>query len=134
MNCFSNKANSYVTSLPKIPLNVDKASADDRRVLALQKYYDNAQPTEYSETTEVQNNTHVKFNITSNLLFIVSDMGTGKSTQLKAILDDRKKYETIVCLGFRKTFVADFKQKYDLTSYDQLKGPISLTRTNRLII
>lgn len=104
--------------MPKIPLDVEKASASNRHMLALQKYYDNARPTTYSETTEVQNNTHIKFSITSNLLFIISDMGTGKSTQLKAILDDRKKYETIVCLGFRKTFVADFKQKYDLTAYD----------------
>jgi ABC-type ATPase involved in cell division len=102
------------------------------------------QPTVYSQTTELLNSKHIKFQINSNLLFVISDMGTGKSTQLKEILDQtlpvkgklkqKLRFESVICLSFRITFTQEFKKKYNLTSYKDIKGPMDLQINPRMII
>ena len=61
-------------------------------------------------------------------------MGTAKSTHLQKLLADRKKFGSVICLGFRKTFVTAFADKYDLVSYESIGGEMNLQRNPRLII
>ncbi len=53
-------------------------------------------------------------------------MGTAKSTHLKKLLENRDKYGSVICLGFRKTFVTAFSELYDLVSYERIPGPLNL--------
>ncbi len=65
--------------------------------------------------------------------YVISGMGSGKSTQLIELLE-RNEYQTIICLSFRITFTTEFSKKYKLTSYKKVDGEISLAKTPRLII
>ncbi len=109
LNCYSNKERN--TGAQPVIIQLDsqvKDSRDETRKAALQRYYDNAVVTNYSQTSNV-NMKYINFNITSNLVVVISDMGTGKSVWLKNQIDGTDtKYNSIVCLAFRKTFVAAF--------------------------
>lgn len=75
-------------------------------------------------------------------MFIVSDMGTGKSKQLKAILEEKVssrknaayRFETVICLSFRKTFSVEFAKKFKLDSYEKITGSLDIDRNPRMII
>ena len=64
-------------------------------------------------------------------------MGTGKSQQMKKLLDERAilyPKETVLCISFRKTFTYEFKDKYNLISYLDIKGPLCCDKYPRLIL
>ena len=83
LNCYSNKERN--TGAQPITIQLDtstKESRDESRKMALQKYYDEATVTKYAQTALNLNMKHIDFTITSNLVVVVSDMGTGKSVWL----------------------------------------------------
>ncbi len=88
----------------------------------------------YKAVTEHRDQKYIDFEPTSDLIVVVSHMGTAKSTHLQKLLEDRSKYGSVVCLGFRKTFVTAFAEKYDLKSYETIPGEIKLQYNPRLII
>jgi hypothetical protein len=64
-------------------------------------------------------------------------MGTGKSLQLKTILNTPEYSNPevrIVGLSFRITFTSEFAKKYSLTSYRDIKGSINLSKTPKVIV
>lgn len=71
---------------------------------------------------------YIEFQISNNINYIISDLGTGKSQHLKLFLDGALKENnraTILCLSFRRTFSIEFAKKYDLENYMDIKGPLS---------
>ena len=80
-----------------------------------------------------QDQLHVSFDLTSPTTYVVSGMGSGKSTQLVKLLGNDE-FKTIVCLSFRLTFTSEFAKKYDLVSYQAIKGNIKLSQHPRVIV
>jgi hypothetical protein len=66
----------------------------------------------------VSNVDFIKFDIKLPTTFVISNMGSGKSTELKAILQSKEYIEkTVLCISFRKTFTYEFASKYNLIKY-----------------
>jgi len=52
----------------------------------------------------------------------------------KSVLSNKHRYETVICLGFRKTFVTEFAKKFGLVSYEDITGVMDLATNPRMII
>jgi hypothetical protein len=103
----------------------------------------------YKEVTRICDERNIHYQLDADLVFIISDMGTAKSKQLKEILEQKinslakksskvisstSRYETVICLGFRKTFVTEFAKKFGLVSYENISGMMDLSTNPRMII
>lgn len=129
VNCFSNQQKKITDALPEIPLAAQLKKEPHERI---QEYYQRMTMPVYKEATRVLNERNINYQLDADLVFIISDMGTAKSKQLKKILEEKIKtnkkgqsvfsHETVICLGFRKTFVTEFAKKFGLVSYDCITG------------
>ena len=80
-----------------------------------------------------QDKLFVEYNLNRPTTYVISGMGSGKSTQLVKLLESGQ-YKTIVCLSFRITFTCEFAKKYDLVSYKEICGSIKLSQHPKVII
>ena len=93
---------------------------------------------EYQDSVvNLQNQRYVKFTLTLPTTYVISGMGSGKSTELVKILnlpEYRKPEARIVCLSFRISFTTEFSKKYNLVSYQDIQGPIDFADTPKIIV
>ena len=133
INCFSNADTKTTAQLISVPIPGAQKKTDFEKI---QSYYSQMTTPSYKEATRLCDQRDIRYNLESDLVFVISDMGTGKSKQLNEIMQERVatknknklvtwnafKYETVICLGFRKTFVTEFAKKFNLVSYEDIVG------------
>ena len=61
-------------------------------------------------------------------------MGTGKSQQIKRILEALSVDDKVLCLSFRRTFSIEFAKKYGMQNYMSIKGRLNSVMYKRLIL
>ena len=148
INCFSNVETKAVSELVTIPVPGGQKKNDFQKIEAFYSQMVTSFTPVYKEATRVCDQKDVRYQLDSDLVFVISDMGTGKSKQLNEIMQEKVivktksklisgvsfKYETVICLGFRKTFVTEFAKKFSLVSYEDIVGQMDLAKDPRMII
>lgn len=83
-----------------------------------------------------QEERYIKFEISSRLTFIKSQLGTGKSTEVRRLIREGG-YKTIVWISFRRTFTTanqSILSDIDFKDYRDIEGDIDLSENPRIII
>lgn len=139
VDCYRNKA-----SLSKVsPLMLDIIDNEYDETLALLKKINGVKQYCLEKEHEIKmslnciNQPILNFSIIDifeKYIFIKSDLGTGKTTCLKNDMKFIDENKVMLVISFRITFANDFARKFNMTSYQEIKGNIYNDQNKKIVL